>query len=271
MKVFIFILIALFFYLIFWTEKTPKKTKQEKKTIYHLTNREKQIIKGLNTNYFQQSYVNKFGMTFSLIPSGTVIMNSECNFKTTITKAYYLQTTELSEKQWKFIFNKHIYKLKNDDYPITNISWYRSQEYIKKINIEDSPNVYRLPTEAEWLHAYQGGYIKNSKIIFDERFSQLVPVGSTESNAWGLFEMDKNVWEWCEDWYEDFPLGHILDYRGGQNGKYKVLCGGYISNKKDLHRQRYAISPIVRYDIHGMRLLLEVSKTNLIKSNIKTN
>ena len=134
---------------------------------------------------------------------------------------------------------------RKDDHPVTCVSWNDAQEFIRWLNRKDQ-KTYRLPTEAEWEYAaragadtpfsfgsclstdqanYNGNYPYSgcSKGVYRE---SPIAVGSFPPNAWGLYDMHGNVWEWCEDWYGDYPSGSVTDPIGANSGSVRVLRGG---------------------------------------------
>ena len=151
------------------------------------------------------------------------------------------------------------------------------------VNIIDLPEEkeagreYRLPTEAEWEYACRAG----SKTVysFDDE-GGLLPeygwfkrnssgrthtVGLLEPNAWGVYDMHGNVWEWCSDWYGEYPKSAINDPSGPKQGSLRVLRGGcWRFGAADCRSAlRYGYHPSVRdYEIgSGFRVALSSSGT----------
>jgi formylglycine-generating enzyme required for sulfatase activity len=202
---------------------------------------------------------NSIGMKLVLIPKGTFMMGSpeseeghqenESQHEVTISKDYYLGAFEVTQTQYQTVTgnNPSCYQgalvgNQNADLPVENVSWDDAVEFCKKLS--DLPEekkagrVYRLPTEAQWEYACRAG----SKTIysFDDE-EGLLPeygwfkrnssqrthtVGLLEPNAWGLYDMHGNVWEWCSDWYGEYPKNAVSDPIGPTMGTDCVNRGG---------------------------------------------
>ena len=118
--------------------------------------------------------------------------------------------------------------------PIMKVSWFDATAYTRWLSDITGEN-FRLPTEAEWEHACRagtktdysfGGNITKEQANFNRTLNKTMPVGSYQPNPFGLYEMHGNVWEWCSDWYDQYPRGKVTDPKGPDNGKYRVLRGG---------------------------------------------
>jgi len=143
-------------------------------------------------------------------------------------------------------------------YPITSAT----------VTVNWETNGYRLPTEAEWEYACRawtttahntgetisdntGWYRDNSS------YEKTHEVGKKPANAWGLYDMHGNVWEWCWDWYGTYASGAQTDPRGAASGSYRVVRGGgWNSSGRNLRSaDRYFYYPYSRYSDIGFRLL----------------
>ncbi|MEO2016467.1 MAG: formylglycine-generating enzyme family protein, partial [Fuerstiella sp.] len=99
-------------------------------------------------------------------------------------------------------------------------------------------HVYRLPTEAEWEYSCRAGtttkYSFGNSVLGDYAWyddagddeNTTHPVGGKKPNAWGLYDMHGNVWEWCQDWQGDYPSGSVTDPTGAASGSDRVIRGG---------------------------------------------
>jgi len=126
---------------------------------------------------------------------------------------------------------------------------------------------YRLPTEAQWEYACRAGTttayntgdtISDSTGWYSNNSgSKTHEVGKKPANAWGLYDMHGNVWEWCWDWYGSYSSGAQIDPMGASSGTYRVLRGGsWFSSAERLRSAiRYYYSPYIRDGDLGFRLV----------------
>ncbi len=123
------------------------------------------------------------------------------------------------------------------DHPVVHVSWYDAARYCMWMS-EQSGRQYRLPTEAEWEYAARGGG-KNVSAYSDTSIDAVAwykdnaggtthPVGSMMPNAFGLYDMQGNVWEWCSDWYNSdyYQESPSENPSGPAAGSFRVLRGG---------------------------------------------
>jgi formylglycine-generating enzyme required for sulfatase activity len=84
--------------------------------------------------------------------------SGEVQHNVTLTQKYYLQTTEVTQGQWKAVMgiNPSYFGSCGDDCPVERVSWEDAQEFIEKLNLHENTNCYRLPTEAQWEYAASG-------------------------------------------------------------------------------------------------------------------
>ncbi len=218
---------------------------------------------------------------FAYIPPGTFMMGSpssepkrdsdETQHRVTLTKGFYMQTTEITQGQWKAVMggNPSHFKSCGDHCPVESVFWNDCQEFIRKLNQLAGTNRYRLPTEAEWEYAARAG--SSARWSFGDNEAQLKEYawysensgGKTQSvarkkpNAWGLYDMHGNVWEWCQDWYGKYPSGSVTDPTGPSSGSYRVLRGGSWDSSAGYCRSAYRFhyTPGGRYSLLGARLL----------------
>ena len=234
-------------------------------------------------------FTNALGMTFNRIPAGTFMMgspedeperyNNETQHQVTLRQDFHMQTTEVTQGQWEAVMGENPSDFQNcgDDCPVETVSWDDVQDFITRMN-QRGEGTYRLPTEAEWEYAaragtstpfYFGQCLSTDQANYDGNYpsegcprgeyrSETVPVASLASNAWGLYDMHGNVWEWCSDWYEGYPTGAVTDPSGPGSGSSRVVRGGSWGNYARNCRSaiRYRNTPGYRNWINGFRLVL---------------
>jgi formylglycine-generating enzyme required for sulfatase activity len=176
-----------------------------------------------------KTFTNSIGMEFVLVPSGEFQMgcspaDKECGagekpvHPVKITKAFYIGKFEVTQGQWKGLmggnpsyFNESRVTDSWKDHPVEQVSWNAVQEFLQKMGTGETGRKYRLPTEAEWEYAARAGTNDPSQ----GGASDLVgwswansggtthPVGQLKPNAWGIYDMLGNVWEWVQDGYDE--------------------------------------------------------------------
>jgi len=207
----------------------------------------------------RKAFTNGIGMKFVLIPAGTFMMGSpgaevgregdEVPHKVTITRAFYLQTTPVTQGQWERVTGNNPSRFKDagDKCPVEKICWDEAQQFIEKLNKMEGTDKYRFPTEAEWEYACRAGGAE--RFCFGDEEGKLGeyawyrgnsgkrthPVGNKKANAWGLYDMHGNVWEWCQDCYGDYPAGPVTDPKGSPSCEFRVSRGGsWFDNASDI-------------------------------------
>jgi len=262
---------------------TPKESIHLTDFIFRMIVQSKKQPKFLNLldfNGLNLVNTNMIGMKFLYIPPGEFMMGSpkeeagrydnEILHKVVLTKPFFMQNIPVTQGQWRAIMGSNPSHFNNggDDCPVEQVSWDDAQEFIRKLNQKEGADNYRLPTEAEWEYACRAGsttaycfgddesrlkeyawYDKNSD-------SKTHPVGLLKPNAWGLYDMHGNVWEWCQDWYGDYPSDAATDPIGATVGSYRVLRGGgwYGLARDCRSAYRYYGPPDYRYILIGFRL-----------------
>ena len=185
---------------------------------------------------------------FRWCPAGTFMMGSpqdeagrvgnETLHQVVLSRGFWMLETEVTQTMWEGVIGNNPSNFKGVKLPVECVTWNDCQEYIKKLNdLDVVPKGYRfsLPTEAQWEYACRAGTttayhfgstLANDKANFGNNVGQTKYVGSYPANAWGLHDMHGNVWEWCLDWYGDYPNVSVTDPTGAVKGSARVLRGG---------------------------------------------
>ena len=182
------------------------------------------------------------GIEFVWIPAGEFLMGSEREGVTQvrISQGFWLGKYEVTQAEWETFMgtNPSHFDGCGPNCPVENVSWYDAQRFVERLNFL-SPEYadgaeYRLPTEAEWEYAARAGtggerYSDDLDAIawYDGNSGdQTHAVGRKEPNAWGLYDMLGNVFEWVQDWMGDYPGGAVTDPQGPVSGSWRVVRGG---------------------------------------------
>ena len=150
---------------------------------------------------------------------------------------YYMGETVVTQALWKAVMGTNPSAFKGDNNPVEKVNWNDCQEFIKKLNVKTG-QTFRLPTEAEWEYAARGGnkskgykyagssHAEDVAWCSDNSGEKTHPVKTKKPNELGLFDMSGNVWEWCQDWYEDYSNLEQTNPNGALRGSYRVYRGG---------------------------------------------
>ena len=204
-------------------------------------------------------FTNSVGMHFIYISPGRFLMGSPINeigrdegeyqHEVVLSNGYYLQTTEVTQAHWQTVLKLNPSEHKGNDLPVHNVSWFDSQTFIKRLNQLEGDSKYRLPSEAEWEYACRAGTqsalstgeLTVTNLAPDSLLDRVGwyklnskqsphPVATKSPNAWGLYDMYGNVWEWNQDWWEGwygkFSGTAVIDPKGPQKASFKVFRSG---------------------------------------------
>jgi len=193
---------------------------------------------------------SKDGLTYVWVPPGKFQMgcspgDADCGddekpaHQVTITKGFWLGQTSVTQAAYRRVTGKDPAQHQGDKLPVEFVDWNEATAYCAAIG-------GRLPTEAEWEYAARAGstgarYGNLGDVAWftDNSGGQSHEVGQKPANAFGLYDMLGNTWQWVADWYGPYPSGPQTDPSGPASGKYKEPRGGSWGSTAKLTRASY--------------------------------
>jgi len=213
----------------------------------------------------------KDGLEYVRIAPGSFIMgcspgDSECAdhekpaHRVTLTKGFRMGVTAVTQEAYQRVMGTNPSTFKGAKLPVETVAWTQAQNYCSTVGM-------RLPTEAEWEYAARAGttgarYGELDTIAWYDQNSGDKPheVGQKAPNAWGLYDMLGNVWQWTGDWWADeYQGGNETDPKGPASGQSRTLRGGSWSDGALRSRasDRFRIHPDGRSNFNGFRCVGE--------------
>lgn len=200
----------------------------------------------------------------------------------TLTRGFWMKETEVTQAEWQSVMGTNPSQFQGPQRPVEQVSWIECVEFCNKLSRKEgltpcynamnwnrSANGYRLPTEAEWEYACRAG--SSGRFCSGDLDSDLGEHGwyaiNSENrthdvklkkpNAWGLYDMHGNVWEWCWDYWAYYPEGSVTDPQGPALGSYHVNRGGGWLDSARLCRSadRDSGIPAYYYENLGFRIV----------------
>jgi len=180
--------------------------------------------------------------------------NGELQHTVTLSQGFWLSDHEVTQSEYLSVMGSNPSFFTGDlNRPVETVSWDNAVRYCQKLTEREraaglitAQEAYRLPTEAEWEYAARAGTTGARHGELDaiawwlgNSGSQTRPVKQKAPNAWGLYDMIGNVWEWCSDWYGAYPIGSVTDPIGPGSGNDRVDRGGGWGSGAERVRSAY--------------------------------
>lgn len=232
------------------------------------------------------TFTDALGIEFRDLPAGSFLMGSpdleagrdedEDQHEVQIVGISRMAVTPITQAQWMRVMGSNPSRFMGDNLPVDSVSWYEAVDFCKRLT-STSDGLYRLPHEAEWEYACRAG---SSTAFFcgEEMPSQSGNVDMSvhhgraadrrtsvvrryAPNAWGMFDMHGNVWEWCGDYYGGYSSNGDANPQGPLYGSYRVVRGGAwdLGTSWARSASRCAATPdrVMEYGASGFRVVRE--------------
>jgi formylglycine-generating enzyme required for sulfatase activity len=178
----------------------------------------------------------------------------------------------VTQAQWTAVMGSNPSRFTGASLPVEQVSWSEAMDFCRKLTERERAAgrlpegyEYTLPTEAQWEYACRagttgpaGGKLNEIAWYAENSANTTHPVGQKRSNAWGLFDMHGNVWEWCRDWFGRYPGENVTDFAGPASGSQRVTRGGgwcFVARNCRSARRSPEL-PAARHSFVGFRVAL---------------
>ncbi|NER38650.1 MAG: formylglycine-generating enzyme family protein [Oscillatoria sp. SIO1A7] len=212
-----------------------------------------------SAEFFIEDLGNGIILEMVSIPGGTFMMGSPDSEKDSDSDekpqhrlrvpGFFMGKYQVTQAQWQAVMGNNPSYFKGEDLPVELITWYNAEKFCKELS-QKTGRAYRLPSEAEWEYACRAGTTRpfhfgatittdlanyNGNYTYEREprgkyREQTTPVGSFPANAFGLYDMHGNVWEWCQDaWHDNYqgaPTDGTARVANKQSGDLRILRGG---------------------------------------------
>jgi len=239
--------------------------KQKSKQITMSENQRQTIIQNLINNMV---YVE--GGTFLMgatVEQADDAWEDETPIHQVTLSSFYIGRYEVTQQEWQAVMGNNPSKFKGAKQPVGRVSWNDCQLFIRKLNTLTGRQ-FRLPTEAEWEFAARGGkksrgykYAGSNDLDkvawhWSNCSGKTHEVGQKLPNELGLYDMNGNVEEWCQDWFAYYSSSNVMNPKGPSSGSTRVFRGGCVASSiKECHlSDRCSIDPSERIYYMGLRL-----------------
>ena len=172
--------------------------------------------------------------------------DDETLHQVTLSEGFWLGATTVTQALWQAVMQENPSNFKGDERPVEQIIWEDVQKFMDQLNTAIPGLELVLPSEAQWEYACRAGTttpfffgenITTDQVNYDGNYpyaggekgeyrQETVDVKALPCNDWGLYQMHGNVWEWCRDWFGDYPTDPVIDPVGPPDGRDRVCRGG---------------------------------------------
>ncbi|MBL9136293.1 MAG: formylglycine-generating enzyme family protein [Verrucomicrobiales bacterium] len=217
------------------------------------------------------------------IPAGVFVRLGQ---RVTLSHDFWLGRYEVTQEEYAAVMGRNPSHFQDSvpGKPVEKVSHLEATAYCVNLTRREREAghlppgyLYRLPTEAEWEYACRAGTAHRFSFgddtsvaaefawTLENSESKTHPVGLKRPNPWGLHDMHGNVWEWCSDWFTNYPSGPQVDPVGGPPGRFKVFRGGGWDKEIDYARSgnRFMMGPSNGIYFVGFRVCLARNRASV--------